>query len=265
MAKASINLPINSSMGDFSIYPMKGVKKLVIRAKGGPTKNQIETEPQYAQLRRYQSEFKGVGKAMSLLVKSLFAVKHLADYNYSGNLSKICKIIQDQDEINSQGKRSILFSKFGGLLNGFSLNENNQFDTVLKQSPAYKVLRNELSASVILPGIFPGINFSNPWNLPLYRIIVGLGIVPDMVLTDHGYSPVNPLMQLNVEQVRTGWIGVETKSKKSALNVSLDANSMLDESGTLVLSVGIEFGKEVAAQVIKPVKNTGSAKVLALV
>src|SRR5450755_1205324 len=105
MAKISNTLPFSNSLGDFSAYKMQGVDKLVIRAKHGPTKEQIETSPQYAKLRLYQSEFKGAGKASAIIYQATFGIKHLADHSYGGTLTKICKIIQTQDTLHPLGER----------------------------------------------------------------------------------------------------------------------------------------------------------------
>ena len=265
MAKASLNLPIGFSTADFSVYSMRGVDKLVVRAKHGPTKEQIATEPQYAPLRRYQSEFRGVGKAISLIMASCYAVNHLADYNFSGTLTRICKIIQMKDELHSQGQRSILFSKYGEILNGFNLNRKNQFDSIVNKAPEYTISRSEFKVTLKIPSLTPGINFFNPWNLPVYRFIAVLGIIPDMILTDTGYAAANPLMKFYVEQSRTVWIPAGTTFNGTQLEIQLPGDTVLDESGTLVLSLGIEFGTVVSNSLIQAVKHMGCAKVLVVV
>ena len=61
MAKVSPVIPFSNTLGDFSVYKMKDVDKLVIRAKHGPTKEELATLPQYEKFRLYQSEFRERG------------------------------------------------------------------------------------------------------------------------------------------------------------------------------------------------------------
>ena len=264
MAKATLNLPLNLSFGDYSIYPVVGLDKLVVRAKHGPSKKEIEEGAQYAPLRRSQSEFNGIGKAASLVINSMYAVKHLKDRNFSGTISKVIKIIQGRDDLSPKGKRSILFSKYGDTLKGFNCNRSNPFDTIVQTTLEYTLSRDECKSAITIPALIPGINFFNPWNLPVCRFITGLGIIPDMVFSENGYVQLNPLMKLYVEQNRTGWISSKASYPGTVLEVQLTNGSALDASGSLVLSVGIEFGTVVTDGLIQPVKYMGSGKVLAL-
>ena len=43
MAKISPTFPFNNSFGDYSVYKMHGVDRLVIRAKHGPNKEALKT------------------------------------------------------------------------------------------------------------------------------------------------------------------------------------------------------------------------------
>jgi hypothetical protein len=131
MAKISPTIPFSNTLGDSSVYKMEGLDKLVIRAKHGPSKEQIETEPRYAKFRLSQFELKGAGKATSQICLAIFAVTHLKDHNYSGSLTKICRLMQAEDASRPLGERPILFSTNGRILSGFNLNKKIIFDSVL--------------------------------------------------------------------------------------------------------------------------------------
>ena len=47
MAKVSPVIPFSNTLGDFSVYKMKDVEKLVIRAKHGPAKEELAIFRQY--------------------------------------------------------------------------------------------------------------------------------------------------------------------------------------------------------------------------
>ena len=113
MAKANINIPINGKLGDYSAYKMKGVDHLVVRSKGGPSEHQMKNAPEFVRVRENMSEFAGMGRAAGRILNACYGVKHLSDYSFTGDISKICKIIQKRDVLHLRGKRSILVSEYG--------------------------------------------------------------------------------------------------------------------------------------------------------
>ena len=262
MAKVSPVIPFSNTLGDFSVYKMKDVEKLVIRAKHGPTKEELATLPQYEKFRLYQSEFRGAGKAASFISQAIFAIKHLADTGYVGKLTKICKIIQSEDPDHHLGERSILFSSYGSILTGFNLRKKNPFDTVVNHQPSFSISRSALSATIELPKLHPGINLQNPWQLPLFRFILCLGIIPDMNLKAAKYCPVKPTMKLNPVKVVTPWYSTKSVFEAMTQVITLKDGIVLDASGTLVLSAGIEFGYGLTDSVGEAVKDAGCGKVL---
>ena len=76
MAKAKFNFPLRGSMGNYSIYQMAGCKHLVLRSKGGPTKDQIETGSQFSRLRDNIQEFSAVVKLQDLLIPLSSVLNH---------------------------------------------------------------------------------------------------------------------------------------------------------------------------------------------
>ena len=264
MAKISPVTPFSNTLGDFSVYKMKGVEKLVIRVKHGPSKDELANSPRYAKFRLHQSEFSGAGKAATHISNAIFAIRHLADTGAIGKLTKICQIIQKTDPTNHLGKRSILFSVKGGILKGFNLNKNNPFDTVVNNPLSYSFSRAQSLVNVELPSLHPDINLQNPWKLPLFRFILCLGVIPDMVNIGDGYAPVNPLLKLNPVQFQTPWFSSKSIFDGMSLELRLKDGVVLDNTGTVVLSVAIEFGYGLTDSIGEAVKDAGCGKILGL-
>ena len=263
MAKISLTTLLSGTLGDFSVYTQRGVKGAIIRSKGGPSAKQIKTEPKFEGLRLHQTEFGGVGKLNGYLLKACKGVKKLADFNFSGQFSKRSKLIQNLDTVNPPGQRSIVFSKAGPLYNGFDMNNTNPFDSVVRLSPDWSITRNEVKAMVSFPELHPAITLKNPWNLPMVRFVLALGNIPDLIY-NNGYMPANPLMKYANATVLTGWkpSNAILPAFTEVIQLSNDVN--LDDTGTLLLSVGIEFGFTVTNVLIVPGKHSGCAKILGL-
>ena len=103
MANANISIHINGKLGDYSAYKMKGVHHLVVRSKGGPSENQMKNAPEFIRVRENMSEFAGMGRAAGRILNACYGVNHLSDYSFTGDLSKICKIIQKRDVLHLRG------------------------------------------------------------------------------------------------------------------------------------------------------------------
>ena len=259
-----MNMPLTNTMGDFSIYKMAGVDKFIIRAKGGPTKEQIENEPQFERLRKSQSEFAGAGRASGLIMNTTRAINHLADHAYGGMLTKVCRLIQKKEVLAERGKRPILFSKHGKLLEGMNFNERKVMDAVLKHLPGFTISRDEYKAMVYFTELFPGINLFNPWNYPVYRFIITFGVLQDMELTPSGYVCTNPTIILNRAQVISDWHFTNQPLAATTYELVLEANTILDAGSSLVLAVGVEFGRMISNSITEPVAKAGCGKIIAV-
>ena len=171
---------------------------------------------------------------------------------------------QKQDLDNPHGTRSILFSKYKSILEGFNLNHAHPFDSVITQPISSEIKRSDCSATIQIAPLYPKINFMNPWKLPKYRFTLALGLIPDLIKGEKGYNPVNALMKFSPEQSSSDWMDPDQISPPLLLGIKLSNSTILDDSGTLVLSVGIEFQRALSGYMLRPPKPLGCAKLLAL-
>lgn len=261
MAKANLNFTVSGKLGELSMYQMKGIDHLIIRAKGGPTSEQIKSAPEFARVRENNSEFSAVGKSAGMILNACYGIKHLTDYFFMGPITRLCKIIQKRDDTHLRGQRSILFSKYGQLFEGLNTCQANAFDTVVKQSPSCLISRADCKATMSFPELLPNINLVNPWNNQLYRFVVVLGIVPDMVFGPYGYAPVIPVTS-STQVSFTPWYSAAKGSKRQEVEMQIVDAPLLSDGLTLWVSVGIEFGAGISTSVVEPVKRVGCGKVL---
>src|SRR5205085_685492 len=123
MAQMDSGFNFTGPLGNVSAYRMKGVDKVILRSKGGPTKERIKSDPRFRVTRLNNSEFGGRSKASKLIRRMFWPLQSVADFNLAGPLTALAKAIQAMDSISELGKRSILFSKNGQPLEGFNLNK----------------------------------------------------------------------------------------------------------------------------------------------
>jgi hypothetical protein len=243
-------LTFTGTLGDFSAYRMRGSDKIVIRKKGGARKEQIRNDPSFATARLYMTEFGGCSRMGKHVRLAMHPVKGLANYNISGPINKIMKIVQKQDEASSLGRRSIRLSKHPKLMEGFSLNEKYNLDSILR-SPVIGVMNREAgSAHLEIPRLMRDINLFPLNRHAMFRIEVTLGIAPDFTFNsqtgqyeapswyDYSYQPV---------MVHTPWHSSLDESPATTLDVALNhLPPQADYSFVLTVGFALAHGRNVA-------------------
>ena len=262
MAKVKSNFLFSNNLGEYSVYKMKGVEKLCIRSKGGPSKEKIKTAPEFEEVRENNTEYGGCSKCTSIMHQALIPIKQLSDYNFFNGLITITKFIQNLDGVNPHGQQSIEMSANRSLLVGFNLNKRHLFDTVIKANPSYTIDRSGVSASITIPKLYPGMNFINPWNFQVFRLVATLGIFPDLKYTSDGYKTMNDQKTFRPVKAQTDWMATETEQPATQMILSLNKEIIPDSSDTLMLSIGIEMGRILRSSIIQPAARVGGAKIL---
>ena len=265
MAILNGELRFTGTMGGFSAYRMNGTDKIVIRRKGGPGRQQVKQHENFAITRRQNEEWKACVAACKTLSRSLFPVKHLANYNFNPVLTGLCKSVQKDDTMNVLGRRSVLLSRHYYKLEGFSLNREYNFESFVKHPLQYSIDKANGTVTVNLPEIIPGINLTNPDQHPLYRFVFVLGAVADMVYneTRKMYMPVAE-EEIFPAITTTNWHGWKERMEAAEITIRLTNTPDL-HNYTLLLAAGIEFGTPVTNTEVRPVKRDGAAKILKMV
>lgn len=262
MARLLSDITFTGSLGNISAYKMKGSDKIILRTKGGASKEKIKKAKEFETTRRLNAEFGGRSVGSKYIMRSMFPLKALADYNFAGPLNALIKPIQSMDTESDYGKRNIYFTRQPKLLEGFSLNARNPFDSIVRNPVSCRLDKKNLSAGIDMPALIPGINFFvPPGRHPLYSFIIVLGIVPDIIFSKHGYTP---LASLEPVHAASAWYPVSKGSPAATLEVRLEGAGLELSVPTfsLMLSIGIRFGTVGVGDAVEQVKYAGAAKVL---
>ena len=171
-----------------SIYTRKGCDKVILRRKGGASRERIKTEPNFENTRRINAEFGGRATCSKWIRRMLRPVNFIADYNITGPLNALLKPIQELDTISNYGERSVMLSTNPHLLEGFNLNKRSPFDTIVHNPMRYTLSKRKGHASITIAAMLPGHNFVAPGNFAMYQFICLLGIIPDLFFTPDGYK-----------------------------------------------------------------------------
>jgi len=264
---AKLNPPLNftGSLGNLSAYRMRGHDHIILRTKGGASREKIRTSPAFEQVRRNNAEFSGRAVMSKWIMNALRPLKALADYNIAGPLNALVKPIQALDTKSEWGKRHVQLSSHKSLLEGFSLNRKNHFDAVLRTAIPLTVSREARTAQLTIPALVPGINFYPPPHQSVYSLVAVWGILPDVFFTDGKYLPSSPsYSELTYTMASTPWQPIANTSDEASLKLDLNFTPP-DEFFSLMLSLGIRYGEFRNTDEIVQKRYVGSAKIVKLV
>jgi hypothetical protein len=265
MATANPGYPFTGSFGNLSVFKRHDMDKLIVRTKGGPSREQVLKSPIFENTRRNNEEFKGRSTATMWLLRALDPLRPLANYNIAGPLNARIKPVQEMDTDGEWGQRNVLFTKKPRILEGFSLNQQRNFDSIIRNTLHFTLNKETLQASIEIPALEPGINFHVEGNFPLYSLIINPVILPNLYFNKMGYEPSHKNYVRTVRHlVTTEWYPVLNGSPEMSHQMKIEFTPP-DDNYIMMLSIGIRFGTIGADGEIKQLKRTGAAKIIGVV
>jgi hypothetical protein len=259
-------IQMTGSIKGVSFYTVRGSDRVIMRTKGGASKNQMATSPKFEGVRRQQKEWGGCAKFGSIARYAFGGLHRLADYNLTPVLNGMGKNLMKLDTESETGSRSLKLSTYRQALEGFSFNRNYTLNSVLRVYPVSQIDRKTLSGTVTLPRINAEIDLLNFRNLPYFRIIVALGSVSDLVFDADKNQYAEVVRDLHgTSTVVTGeWNSTQSILDEQQITVTMPESQRqyLTDDVTLLLSLAVEFGTVGFTGQPVEVKYAGCGKVI---
>jgi len=266
MAISKSVMQLTGSMANVSMYKLHGSDQVVVRMKGGPGKNQIKTKPQFEKLRQNENEWIGCTRMGSTIRQSFQVMNRLEDYPVTGALNAVCKQIQKLDTEGEPGRRAIRLSSHKNLLAGFTFSNKQVLESVLKVPVETTLDRATGEAHIDIPEVDTGMYLYNFRNLPYYRIIANLSGVCDLIMPADSNvysSPYSGYCDKQLGAFESDWL--PAAGIQPAMNITLQyplTENPIPDEVTLLLCLGIEFGKVGVENIPTAVKYAGSGKIV---
>jgi len=266
MARMNNFTQMTGSMANVSMYRMHGHDDVIIRMKGGPSKRQIKTKPQFEKVRRNNSEWAGCAKMGSQIRMSFMNMNRMEDYPVSGALNAICKQIQKLDTEGEHGRRGIFMTRCKEALLGFSFSRKQVLESVLRVPIETTLDRVTGIAQIEIGAVNTDLYLYNFRKLPYYRIVANLSGVCDMIIPENEKQYEHPYYNYCDPELgiyESEWL--PTLGTQDALHIKLYypmTQNPIPDDVTLLLCVGIEFGKKGYGDLTEPVKYAGTGKIV---
>jgi len=266
MGKIEQGVEFTGSIGNFTAYRMWGIDGIVVRKKGGVSKERIQGDPQFARTRENNAEFSGRSTASRRIMKMLRPLKPLADYNIAGPINALLRPLQLDDAKYNRGERAVELSKHPELLEGFSLNRKILFESIVQAPLSFTLSRETMSAEVVIPELMPGINFKPFGKHALYGFQAVLGMVPDLFFTPDGYQPSDEKYPYNAPVIvaASDWFPCVSGSPATRFELKYPFTPPNNQF-VLMLSIGIRYGYPAKGNGVDQAKHAGAARVLKVV
>ncbi len=263
-------LQVTGSIKGVTFYTRVGSDKVIMRTKGGPSKQRIAKGAEFEKLREHQQEWGACVQFARAVRQAVGQNYRLCDFNLSPVWTGIGKNLMKMDQMGKQGERRLYLSTYRQALEGFSFSRNYPLNSVLRVLPVCNIQRDMLEASVTFPRINTVTDLLNVQRLPYFRLIVGMGTVSDMVYHPlnlfYNFEPLVDLLQgVCVEHV-TDWYPADNVLKEQTIVLKMNEELLefMTENVCILLSIGIEFGKVGFGGEIVEVKHAGCAKIAAV-
>jgi len=245
MARVKGILQVTGGLKGVSMYTMRGSEQVIMRTKGGPSKNTIKNSDSCKGMRDSGTEWSGCTKAASAMRRALEPILRLADYNVMGGLNAVCKKIQCMDTEHEKGKRNVLVTENRHFLTDFDFNKIHPFNRVIRVQPTWQINRETVSATVIIPEFNPTEHLVAPNKLPFMRFVALLGVCTIVRYDESSknYAPDNQQLLGYRKEVQTAWNPVKRALQVQTLEVQIEGiSTYLTDNDTLLLAIGVEFG-----------------------
>lgn len=259
---------MTGSIKGVSFYKQRGSDKVIMRTKGGASKEKIKKSPKFAELRKHQKEWSGCTRFGSGLRLALGGLNRLADFNLTSVFNGTAKNLQKLDTEHETGERHVKLSKLRSCLDGFNFNRNYPFNSVLRIAPQWNIEREQLKATIVLPRINTDTDLLNIQRLPFFRVILVLGTVSDTRPEQHMryYEAAVDMLHGAVKIHNTEWYSTQTIVTEQTITLQFDEDQIADltDDVSVLLSIGVEFGNVGFTGQPTEVKYAGCGKILGL-
>jgi len=183
MARQKGHIKYVGTLGEVRHFKIKNNPGYYAGLKGGPTGEQIASDPAFVRTRENMNEFGGsatAGRSFRTSIANL--IRNSADSRVTGRITAVMKKINLEDGSEARGQRAILVTAAPQYLDGFEFNKFNSFSGVFNApySITPSVERDESDLSI--PVFNPLDNMFIPAGATHFKIINAIFTLPYYII-----------------------------------------------------------------------------------
>lgn len=265
MAIYKENSGLIGSIDGYCYYRSPNCKHTIVRKNPGKKKKETLNSFKYEGSRKYQKEFNGCVEFGSMACGAIGDFNEISDYSLNSELIRIGYHILELDTVSENGKRNLLLSANKNELCGFNFNRNITFDNVVNVNLESEMDMESLIFEVGLSPINPNYRIQINRQFTVLRFVFVVGRLSDLIYNPDLdiYEPVVANLEYNTMRYEGVWFSKDSFFEQHIMRGLLPKiwKTEITENVNLVLSIGIEFGKNSGEKNIE-VLDFGYGKVL---
>ncbi|MFZ4455530.1 MAG: hypothetical protein ACOYOT_04850 [Bacteroidales bacterium] len=250
MAKQAGHIKYKGTIGDIRHFKIKGLNGHYAGLVGGPSKEQVKTDPAFKRTRENMNEFGGCANAAKSVRMGLSSlIKQMSDPQLAGRLTGIMKKINLEDMSEARGYRAILITTQRQYLNGLQFNKNLNFDSILGTPYSVTNSASRLKSTLTVDPFSPEVKMHAPAGATHFRLINVVSVISDFAFNANSgiYGPIehqlNELSNISYSDYYYS-LGGEV-DVPIVLESSLPTTTVLNENVSVINSIGIEFTQKI--------------------
>lgn len=248
MAQQKGHVKYVGTIGDIRHFKIKGTKGYFAGMIGGPSAEQIATDPAFKRTRENMNEFAGsatAGKSLRAGIAGL--IKTNGDSQVAGRITAIMKKINLEDGSEVRGQRAVLVSQVPNYLAGFEFNKFASFGGVFKGPYTLTPDTSRLSSTLEVAPLNPLDRMNIPAGATHYRLLNVLTVLSDFAYngTTRNYEPVDSTINELTNVAESPYTPVNAITPNLSLVSTLPGTPTLSANVSVVNIIAVEFYQEV--------------------
>lgn len=248
MARQKGPLKYVGTLGDIRHFKIKGNQGYFAGLTGGPTADQIATDPAFKRTRENMNEFGGsatAGKSLRTSIAGL--IRNNGDSQVTGRITAVMKKINLEDGSEARGKRSILVTLAPQYLEGFEFNKFTSLNGAFNAPYTITPSAGRDSSTLDIPSFNPLDRMYVPAGATHFKIINAISVLSDFEYnsTTGIYEPKDGTTNGMTDVQDSGYLPVNASS--GALNIvsTLPGSPTISNDVSVVNVLAVEFYQEV--------------------
>lgn len=245
MSKQKGLIKLTGNIGGVSFYSSNG--EYYARMAGGPTKERIQSDPNFARTRENNAEFGGAAKVGKALRTSLSGVLQvMAGSRLTSQLTRVFKKINLKGT-GVRGKRAISLSQNKEQLQGLDLNNKSSLNAVFTAPFTAEINADRNEVTYTIPAFNPTNLITAPTGATHYKLVMAVGLVSDYSYDDGAgtYEPDQPDQNGLGVLAGTAVAALDTNAAATTINIPLPNGEAALSGISVVACLGIEFYQKV--------------------
>jgi hypothetical protein len=251
MAKQTGLVRYNGTLGNVRHFKIKGLVGDFAGLVGGPTSEQVLTDPTFERTRENMNEFGGSAKAGKAVRTALSQIiKPMSDPQMTGRLTGIMKKINLEDQTEARGYRAILISTQRQYLIGFAFDKNVSLEGTFNADYSLSHTTDRDSATLTVPAFTPSNSVNAPAGATHFRLINAIASVSDFAYNDTTgiYEPIDVANNELSNVAYSSYIDLYAPvTASTVVTATLPGSPTLSDDVSVLQCIGIEFYQKVGA------------------